>query len=161
MYGTLSTTLSTSYEVTMLKNDKIKSNIIGLDMGLVLGRFFLNTEDLHFGYWPEGEKPTSQNFAWAQKNHSKLITDNIPENTTILPPGSYTNFDGFEILEYDYPLISAGSTKEVITAYIAGNSLDDLQLVYDRIFNNWLSIVYYLPVGFYLYKFLIVYHLLW
>ena len=81
MYGTLSTTLSTSHEVTMSKNDKIKSNIIGLDMGLVLGRFFLNTEDLHFGYWPEGEKPTVQNFAWAQENHSKLIMDNIPKNT--------------------------------------------------------------------------------
>jgi cyclopropane fatty-acyl-phospholipid synthase-like methyltransferase len=57
---------------------KIKSNIIGLDIGLVFGRFFLDTEDLHFGYWPDGEKPTSRNFAWAQENYSKLIIDKIP-----------------------------------------------------------------------------------
>ena len=48
----------------MIKKDKIKSNIIGLDIGLVLGRFFLNTEDLHYGYWPDDvEKPSVKNFA--------------------------------------------------------------------------------------------------
>ena len=47
-------------------------------MGLAFGRFFLNTEDLHFGYWLDGEKPTARNFAFAQENHSKLIMDKIP-----------------------------------------------------------------------------------
>ena len=65
----------------MTKKDKVKSNIIGLDIGLAFGRFFLNTEDLHFGYWPNSEKPTSKNFSWAQENHSKLIMDNIPLGT--------------------------------------------------------------------------------
>ena len=73
----------------MIKKNKIKSNIIGLDMGLAVGRFFLNTEDLHYGYWPNNEKPTVQNFAWAQENHSKLIMDNIPLGTkNILDVGS-------------------------------------------------------------------------
>ena len=44
-------------------------------MGLALGRFFLNTEDLHFGYWPNNEKPTVKNFSWAQNNHSDLISE--------------------------------------------------------------------------------------
>ena len=73
----------------MKKKDKIKSNIIGLDMGLAIGRFFMNTEDLHFGYWPDGEKPTAQNFAWAQENHSRLILDKIPDGAKrILDVGS-------------------------------------------------------------------------
>ena len=74
----LSTTISTSNEGSMIKTGKVKSNIIGLDMGLAFGRFFLGTEDLHFGYWPEGEKPTVRNFSWAQENHSRLILDTIP-----------------------------------------------------------------------------------
>ena len=73
----------------MTRKKQIKSNIIGLDMGLAVGRFFLNTEDLHYGYWPNNEKPTVQNFAWAQENHSKLIMDNIPVGTkNILDVGS-------------------------------------------------------------------------
>ena len=43
----------------MTRKKQIKSNIIGLDMGLAVGRFFLNTEDLHYGYWPDNEKPTT------------------------------------------------------------------------------------------------------
>ena len=42
----------------MKKKDIVKSNIIGLDMGLAFGRFFLGSEDLHFGYWTNGEKAT-------------------------------------------------------------------------------------------------------
>ena len=73
----------------MTKKEKIKSNIIGLDIGLAFGRFFLDSEDLHFGYWPNGEKPTARNFAWAQENHSKLIMDKIPEGAKrILDVGS-------------------------------------------------------------------------
>ena len=73
----------------MSKYGKVKSNIIGLDIGLAFGRFFLNTEDLHFGYWPNSEKPTSKNFSWAQENHSKLIIDKIPKGARkILDVGS-------------------------------------------------------------------------
>ena len=73
----------------MTKKGKVKSNIIGLDIGLAFGRFFLGTEDLHFGYWADGEKPTAQNFALAQENHSRIIIDKIPQGTKrILDVGS-------------------------------------------------------------------------
>ena len=73
----------------MKNKGKIESNIIGLDIGLAFGRFFLDTDDLHFGYWPDGEKPTPQNFAWAQENHSRLIIDKIPcDAKRILDVGS-------------------------------------------------------------------------
>ena len=42
-----------------MENNKIKSNIIGLDMGLAIGKFFLDSEDLHFGYWPNNEISTT------------------------------------------------------------------------------------------------------
>ena len=56
----------------MKKKDEIKSNIIGLDIGLPIGRFFLDTDDLHFGYWPNNDYPTIKNFSWAQNNRRIL-----------------------------------------------------------------------------------------
>jgi len=87
----------------MTKNSKVKSNIIGLDMGLAFGRFFLDTEDLHFGYWPDGEKPTVRNFAWAQENHSQLILDKIPDDVNrILDVGSGSGNLALKLLNNGY-----------------------------------------------------------
>ena len=63
----------------MSVKNKVSSQRVGLDIGLAIGRFFLNTEDLHYGYWPKGKTATIQNFAEAQKAHSKLIIDHIPD----------------------------------------------------------------------------------
>ena len=62
----------------MKKKDKVSSRRIGLDMGLAVGRFFLNTEDLHYGYWPNGKEANVQNLAEAQEAHSQLIIDHVP-----------------------------------------------------------------------------------
>jgi len=62
------------------KNNKVSSQKIGLDIGLVIGRFFMGSEDLHYGYWPNGKDASVQNFAHAQNSHSELIMNQIPEN---------------------------------------------------------------------------------
>ena len=68
---------------------KIDSKAVGLDIGLLIGRFFMDTEDLHYGYWPNDKTATAQNFAEAQLRHSQLIIDNIPERVrSILDVGS-------------------------------------------------------------------------
>ena len=87
----------------MKNTGKIESNIIGLDIGLAFGRFFLDTEDLHFGYWPDGEKPTARNFAWAQENHSRLIIDKIPGGAKrILDVGSGSGNLALKLLDSNY-----------------------------------------------------------
>lgn len=49
----------------------------------------METEDLHYGYWPDDKTATAQNFAEAQQRHSQLIIDHIPEGTKrILDVGS-------------------------------------------------------------------------
>ena len=54
----------------MEKKNKVNSRSVGLDIGLTVGRFFLNTEDLHYGYWPIGKEVNIQNLAEAQEaNH--------------------------------------------------------------------------------------------
>lgn len=73
----------------MMHDNKINSKSVGLDIGLLLGRFFMNTEDLHYGYWPGDKTVTVQNFAEAQQRHSQLIIDHIPKGVQcILDVGS-------------------------------------------------------------------------
>ena len=68
----------------MAKITKVSSQKIGLDIGLVIGRFFMGSEDLHYGYWPNGKDASVQNFAHAQDSHSELILDHIPEKTNYI-----------------------------------------------------------------------------
>ena len=69
--------------------DKYDSKVVGLDAGLLIGKFFLNTEELHYGYWPDDKTVTAQNFARAQARHSQLIIDHIPDGVKrILDVGS-------------------------------------------------------------------------
>ena len=69
--------------------DKFNSKAIGLDVGPLIGKFFMDTEELHYGYWPDDKTVTAQNFSQAQDRHSQLIIDNIPETVKhILDVGS-------------------------------------------------------------------------
>ena len=87
----------------MSVKNKVSSQRVGLDIGLSIGRFFLNTEDLHYGYWPKGETATIQNFAKAQEAHSKLIIDHIPETTKrILDIGSGSGNLALKLINKSY-----------------------------------------------------------
>ena len=44
----------------------------------------MGSEDLHYGYWPNGKNASVQNFAHAQDSHSELIMDHIPEKTNYI-----------------------------------------------------------------------------
>ena len=44
----------------------------------------MGSEDLHYGYWPNGKDASVQNFAHAQDSHSELILDHIPEKTNYI-----------------------------------------------------------------------------
>jgi SAM-dependent methyltransferase len=103
MYGVLSTTLSTQDILIMSKTKKVSSRKVGLDIGLAIGRFFLDTEDLHYGFWPAGKEATIQNFAEAQEAHSTLIIDHIPDNTKrILDVGSGSGNLALKLLNAGY-----------------------------------------------------------
>ena len=68
---------------------KVSPNEIGLEIGLILSRFFLNTEHLHFGYWPDDLTVNLENLKKAQDYHSNQILESIPEGVkNILDVGS-------------------------------------------------------------------------
>ena len=84
----------------MAKKNKVSSQKIGLDIGLVIGRFFMGSEDLHYGYWPNGKNASVQNFPHAQDSHSELIIDHIPEKTnSILDVGGCSGNLALKLLD--------------------------------------------------------------
>jgi SAM-dependent methyltransferase len=55
----------------------------------VLSRFFLNTEHLHFGYWPDNLSVNLENLKKAQNCHSDQILNSVPDGVkTVLDVGS-------------------------------------------------------------------------
>jgi SAM-dependent methyltransferase len=71
-----------------MKKEKVKTKELGLLAGLIFGKYFFGTEDLHFGFWTDDLEVDKNNFAKAQENHSNFIISHIPESTkTILDVG--------------------------------------------------------------------------
>jgi len=60
------------------KQDKVDSREVGLEIGLLMSRFFQNCDDLHYGLWSNGLEVRFSNMKQAQANHSELIISNIP-----------------------------------------------------------------------------------
>ena len=72
-----------------MKKKKLDSKEIGLEVGLLIGRFFLNSDDLHYGYWKPDVSVDLLHCAEAQKTYSDLLLKQIPENAkSILDVGS-------------------------------------------------------------------------
>jgi len=83
--------------------DKVTSNEIGLEIGLVLSRFFFNTDHLHFGYWPDNLPLNIDNLKQAQDYHSDQIINAIPKNVdTILDVGSGSGGLAEKLIEKKY-----------------------------------------------------------
>jgi SAM-dependent methyltransferase len=51
----------------------------GLALGLVVGRFMLGMEDLHYGYWADGLEVTPVNLPAAQTRYTLELLGDIPE----------------------------------------------------------------------------------
>ena len=58
---------------------KINSREVGLEIGLLVGRYFLKTGSLHYGYWTDNLKLDVCNLPKAQENYDNFIISNIPD----------------------------------------------------------------------------------
>ncbi|WMJ73466.1 class I SAM-dependent methyltransferase [Cytophagaceae bacterium ABcell3] len=61
------------------KVKKVDSKEVGLEIGLLIFKFFLKTEYLHYGLFSNGLKGDVGNLAQAQKNYAEFLMDHIPE----------------------------------------------------------------------------------
>ena len=67
-----------------MKKKKLDSKEIGLEVGLLIGRFFLKSDDLHYGYWGPDVPVDLLHCAEAQKAYSELLLKQIPENIKLI-----------------------------------------------------------------------------
>lgn len=72
-----------------MRTNKIDTKEIGLAIGHIVGKYFLKTEDLHYGYWTDDLEVNINNLAKAQDQYSDFILSQIPERTkSILDVGA-------------------------------------------------------------------------
>jgi len=62
-----------------VKDKKMLSREIGLEIGTLCGKHFLNVEHLHYGYWTKDLKVELANLPAAQKNYTDFLVSNIPD----------------------------------------------------------------------------------
>lgn len=85
------------------------SKDLGLGLGHVTGRFFIGTEELHFGYWPEGLAPELKNLPRAQEAFSDLLIDHLPADAkSVLEVGCGTG-------ELARRILDSGRSVEVVS----------------------------------------------
>lgn len=67
----------------------VDSKEVGLAVGLLIGKHFFKTEELHYGFWNAGQSVTLENLPLAQQQHTDFIISHIPEGTrTVLDVGA-------------------------------------------------------------------------
>ena len=120
----------------MSKRKKVDSKEVGLELGLVLGRYFLKTDDLHYGYWPEDLEADVVNFPKAQKNYSDFIFSHIPDNVhRILDVGSGSGNFAKRLIEKKY-LVDCVSPSKYLTNQIReklGDSANIFPCIYEEV----------------------------
>ncbi|HVD97320.1 MAG TPA: class I SAM-dependent methyltransferase [Cytophagaceae bacterium] len=87
------------------KNRKVDSKEVGLEVGLILFKYFLNTEYLHYGYFSDGLATEVQNLSKAQINYAEFLKGNIPAGVkTILDVGCGSGRFALELSNSGYKL---------------------------------------------------------
>ena len=107
---------------------KISPNEVGLEIGLVLSKFFFKTEHLHFGYWPDDLEITIDNLKKSQDYHSEKIIDAIPDGVnTILDVGSGSGGLAEKLINNNYK-VECVSPSNYLSNAIAGKLKDNVQI---------------------------------
>jgi 2-polyprenyl-3-methyl-5-hydroxy-6-metoxy-1,4-benzoquinol methylase len=85
------------------KNRKVDSKEVGLEIGLILFKYFLNTEYLHYGLFTDNLATEVSNLAPAQINYAEFLISNIPTQTkSILDVGCGSGKFAHELIERGY-----------------------------------------------------------
>jgi ubiquinone/menaquinone biosynthesis C-methylase UbiE len=72
----------------MSKQKRVTSKDAGLGIGLILGKYFFKTVDMHYGYWTDDLDVDIANLPRAQEQHSNFIISHMPEGVkTVLDVG--------------------------------------------------------------------------
>jgi SAM-dependent methyltransferase len=90
--------------MSLVKNaESLPSREFGLAIGLILGRFFVKMEDLHYGYWTDDLSIEMSNLPKAQAQYSDFLMSHIPEGMkSILDVGCGAGNTARKLLDRGY-----------------------------------------------------------
>jgi SAM-dependent methyltransferase len=95
-------------------------------MGFLVGHYFLNMQDLHYGYWPEGLAVEARNLFLAQAQYTELLMQHIPAGVrSILDVGCGAGNTARKLLDRGYQVDCVspnGVLSGVAKAVLAGRA---------------------------------------
>ena len=87
----------------MGKGTRGLSREIGLEVGSILGRYFLQLDHLHYGIWQPNEKPRITGLAAAQRSYTDMLISQIPDGVkAILDVGSGSGQTAKNLVDLGY-----------------------------------------------------------
>ena len=117
------------------KNRKVDSKEVGLELGLMVFKFFLKSEYLHYGYFKDGLETDIQNLKQAQENYTQLLLESIPGGTkSILDVGCGSGKTASTLISNGYS-VDCVSPGTILTNY-AANLLGDQATIYNTKFED-------------------------
>ncbi|MBF0350863.1 MAG: methyltransferase domain-containing protein [SAR324 cluster bacterium] len=119
----------------MSSKKKIGTHEIGLDIGVVLAKYFFKTEYMHYGYWKKGVAINVDNLPQAQEEYANLLLSNIPEGTkTILDVGCGIGTVAEKLLNAGYE-VDCVSPSPQLTQYTR-NRLGSRSHIYESLYQE-------------------------
>lgn len=116
------------------KNRKIDSKEVGLEIGLMIFKFFLKTEYLHYGYFIDGLEADVTHLKKAQEHYAALLFSHIPEGTkTILDVGCGSGKTAQQLIARGYE-VDCVSPSRILTTYarkLVDNKADFFQCKFE------------------------------
>jgi SAM-dependent methyltransferase len=111
--------------MSLVKNgESLPSREFGLAIGLILGRFFVKMQDLHYGYWTDDLPIEMPNLPKAQAQYSDFLISHVPEGVkTILDVGCGAGNTARKLLDREYQVdcVSPNSFLTSVAREMLGN----------------------------------------
>jgi len=118
------------------KNRKLDSKEVGLELGLLVFKYFLKTEYLHYGYFAGGLETDIANLKKAQENYTDLVFSTIPSGVkTILDVGCGSGKMAQQLVSRGYS-VDCVSPGQILTDYarkMLGNTVGFFQCKFQDI----------------------------
>lgn len=106
-----------AHSMSFTKNaESMPSREFGLAMGLILGRFLVKMQDLHYGYWTDDLSVEMPNLPKAQAQYSDFLLSHVPADVkTILDVGCGAGHTARKLLDRGYQ-VDCVSPNSILTS---------------------------------------------